>query len=120
MSLSDTAVTVSLPTDSAISLFVSVDFPPRNRTVSQQSTIVWASSPYAPLSCATDCRTGEIEMLRLRTTAMDFSTSGMRPMLANSSRMKLTGVGRLPPCSDRARSQSRSRACHMSTACRNE
>ena len=67
-----------------------------------------------------DWTTGEMDMLRLRTTAMDFSTSGMRPMLANSSSRKLTGVGSEPPCASSARSHSRSTACHIITACRNE
>ena len=39
-----TVDTVSLPTDSAISLAVSVDLPPRNSSVSQQSTMVAALS----------------------------------------------------------------------------
>ena len=38
-----TVATVSLPTDSAISFTVSVDLPPRNSVVSQQSTMVAAS-----------------------------------------------------------------------------
>ena len=39
-----TVETVSLPMDSAISFTVSVDFPPKNSVVSQQSMIVAASS----------------------------------------------------------------------------
>lgn len=44
LSFQVTVATVSLPMDSAISFTVSVDLPPRNSVVSQQSMIVAASS----------------------------------------------------------------------------
>lgn len=45
LSLVPRSETVSLPTCSETPLLVSDDLPPRNSVVSQQSTIVWASSP---------------------------------------------------------------------------
>ena len=44
LSFQVTVETVSLPMDSAISFTVSVDLPPRNSVVSQQSMMVAASS----------------------------------------------------------------------------
>lgn len=82
-----------LPMASDISRLVSVDLPPKKRRVSQQSVIVCAESSYVAFSWESDCRMIEQEMLRLRTTAMVRSKSGTIPMLANSSRMKCTGVG---------------------------
>ena len=48
------------------------------------------------MSWERDCRPKAMEMLRLRTTATIFSTSGRRPMLANSSMSMTTGVGSAP------------------------
>ena len=48
--------TVCLPTDSDMAFTVSVDLPPKNSSVSQQSTMVSASSLYLLFSCARDCR----------------------------------------------------------------
>lgn len=44
-----------------------------------------------------DCSTMLAEMFRLRMTESFLSASGMTPMLANSSSMKRTWMGSLPP-----------------------
>ena len=88
---------VCLPIISAISLFVLLDLPPRNRVESQQSTMVCAFLSYFDSSWLMDCRMMVMPMFRLRVTAMVSSICGMVPMLANSSKIKCTGVGSLPP-----------------------
>lgn len=55
-------------------------------------------------------------MFRLRVTAMVRSKSGMRPMLANSSKTKCTVVGSEPPCASSASAQSALTAVSMSRA----
>ena len=88
---------VCLPIISAISLFVEFDLPPRNRVESQQSTMVCAFLSYLLSSWLMDCRMMVMPMFRERVTAMVSSICGMVPMFANSSKMKCTGVGSLPP-----------------------
>ena len=88
---------VCLPIISAISLLVEFDLPPRNRVESQQSTMVCAFLSYFDSSCDMDCRMMVMPMLRERVTAMVSSICGMVPIFANSSKMKWTGVGSLPP-----------------------
>ena len=120
LSLAPMTETVCLPTVSEIPLFVWLELPPRKSVVSQQSTIVCADSPYRALSCESDWRMTETPMFLERTTAMVRSKSGSLPMFANSSRTRWTGVGSDPPCTLRARSQSRFVACQTRSARRNE
>ena len=55
-------------------------------------------------------------MFLLRVTAIVRSKSGMRPMLANSSKTKCTVVGSEPPCASSASAQSALTAVSMSRA----